>query len=167
MGWVRFGTRTGLFFLGLAGVAPLAITSDAADRRHHQDVHVQHVQYAHHSGGVHHHAHAAPSSPAGAPAAVRTTSQLAEAQSTIIVVSPAPGTVVTSTKPAQIAAEPVKPEPSAGEPATQQARAPGEWLIQIGAFDGESEARQHLSKAQLKLSTALAALPTDRPPIMR
>ena len=43
------------------------------------------------------------------------------------------------------------------EPSTQQAHAPGEWLIQIGAFDGEAEARQHLSEAQLKASTALAA----------
>jgi D-alanyl-D-alanine carboxypeptidase len=157
MGWVRFGTRTGLFFLGLAGIAPLAIASDAADGRHHQDVHVQHVQHAHHSGRVHHHAHAAPSSPAAAPAAVRTTAQLAEAQSTIIVVSAEPGAVVTSTKPAQTATEPVKPEPAAAEPAGQRAQAPGGWLIQIGAFDDEDQARRHLSEAQLTASTALTA----------
>ena len=31
------------------------------------------------------------------------------------------------------------------------------WLIQIGAFDREDEARQHLSMARLKASDALAA----------
>jgi hypothetical protein len=78
MGWVRFGGRIGLLFLGLAAVAPLAITSDAADGRRHRDVHVQNV---HHSGLVHHRAHA--TSPAAAPSAVRTAAQLEGAQSTI------------------------------------------------------------------------------------
>ncbi len=32
-----------------------------------------------------------------------------------------------------------------------QARARGGWLIQIGAFDGEDEAKQHLSAAQIKV----------------
>ena len=32
MGWVRFGGRIGLLFLGLAAVASLAFTSDAANR---------------------------------------------------------------------------------------------------------------------------------------
>jgi cell division septation protein DedD len=99
-------------------------------------------------------AHATPSSPAAAPAAV--PAQLAEAQS-IIVVSAEPGPVPTSTNPAPTKAEPTKPEPAAAEPEAHQARAPGGWLIQIGAFDGEDEARQHLSKAQLKASTVLAA----------
>jgi hypothetical protein len=71
MGWVRFGGRIGLLFLGLAAVAPLAITSDAADGRRHRDVHVQNV---HHSGLVHHRVHA--TSPAAAPSAVRTAAQL-------------------------------------------------------------------------------------------
>jgi cell division septation protein DedD len=101
-----------------------------------------------------HAAHATPSSPAAAPAAV--PAQLAEAQS-IIVVSAEPGPVPTSTNPAPTKAEPTKPEPAAAEPEAHQARAPGGWLIQIGAFDGEDEARQHLSKAQLKASTVLAA----------
>jgi cell division septation protein DedD len=83
--------------------------------------------------------------------------RLSETQSTTIVASAEPGEVVTSTKPAPSKAEPAKPEPAAVEPNTQQAHAPGEWLIQIGAFDGEAEARQHLSEAQLKASTALAA----------
>jgi cell division septation protein DedD len=83
--------------------------------------------------------------------------QLSEAQSTTVVASAEPGEVVTSTKPAPSKANLGKPEPAAVEPSTQQAHAPGEWLIQIGAFDGEAEARQHLSEAQLKASTALAA----------
>jgi D-alanyl-D-alanine carboxypeptidase len=38
------------------------------------------------------------------------------------------------------------------------------WLIQIGAFDREDEARQHLSMARLKMGDALA---TDHPLIER
>jgi D-alanyl-D-alanine carboxypeptidase len=150
MGWVRFGGRIGLLFLGLAAVAPLAITSDAADGRRHRDVHVQNV---HHSGLVHPRTHA--TSPAAAPAAVRTAAQLEEAQSSIIVVAPEPGAVVTSTVPT--VAEPAKPEPVAVERAIQQPHVPTGWLIQIGAFDSEAEARQHLSEAQLQASTVLAA----------
>ena len=153
MGWgVRFGGCIGLLFLGLAAVAPLAITSDAADGRRHRDVHVQNV---HHSGLVHHRVHA--TSPAAAPTAVRTAAQLEGAQSTIIVVAPEPGAVVTSTNPTPTKAEPANPEPEALKPAKQQAHASGGWLVQIGAFDGEAEARQHLSEAQLNASTALAA----------
>ena len=33
----------------------------------------------------------------------------------------------------------------------------GGWLIQIGAFDDEDQAKQHLSAAQGKVRTALAA----------
>jgi SPOR domain len=77
--------------------------------------------------------------------------QLSEAQSTTVVVSADPGAVVTSTRPARSDAETAKPEPVAGKPSN------GQWLIQIGAFDGEAEARQHLSEAQLKAGSALAA----------
>ena len=125
MGWgVRFGGCIGLLFLGLAAVASLAITSDAADGRRHRDVHVRNV---HHSALVHHRAHA--TSPAVGPAAVRTTAQLEEAQSTIIVVAPEPGAVVTSTKPVPTVAEPAKPEPVAVEHTIQQPHAPTGWLI--------------------------------------
>jgi cell division septation protein DedD len=86
-----------------------------------------------------------------------SVAQLPDAKSTTIVASAEPGAVVASTKPAPSEAEPAKPETAAVEPSTQQARAPGEWLIQIGAFDGEAEARQRLSEAQLKANTALAA----------
>jgi D-alanyl-D-alanine carboxypeptidase len=37
------------------------------------------------------------------------------------------------------------------------AHARGGWIIQIGAFEGEDEAKQHLSAAQLKAPTVLAA----------
>src|SRR4029077_2513292 len=87
-GMGAFGGCIGLLFLGLAAVAPLAITSDAAEGRRHRDVHVQNV---HHSGLVHHRAHA--TSPAAAPSAVRTAAELEGAQSTIIVVAPEPGAV--------------------------------------------------------------------------
>ena len=42
------------------------------------------------------------------------------------------------------------------EQAIQQLNAPTGWLIQIGAFDSEAEARQHLSEAQLQASAVLA-----------
>jgi D-alanyl-D-alanine carboxypeptidase len=35
-------------------------------------------------------------------------------------------------------------------------RAHGSWLIQVGAFDGEDEAKRHLSAARLKMSAAVA-----------
>jgi D-alanyl-D-alanine carboxypeptidase len=83
--------------------------------------------------------------------------QLSEAQSTTIVVSAEPGAVLPSTNSALREAKPAKPEPAAVKPSTQHAHVPGEWLIQIDAFDGEAEAMQHLSEAQLKASTVLAA----------
>ena len=62
---------------------------------------------------------------------------------------------------APASAEPVKAEPVEAEPAKSeppaQVRARGGWLIQIGAFDDEDEAKQHLSAAQSKVRTALAA----------
>ena len=46
----------------------------------------------------------------------------------------------------------VKPEPSAA-----QIRARGGWIIQIGAFEAEEEAKQHLSEARLKIPHILAS----------
>jgi D-alanyl-D-alanine carboxypeptidase len=46
---------------------------------------------------------------------------------------------------------------SDGMPAPAAAHAHGGWLIQIGAYEGEDEARQHLTAAQLALHNALAA----------
>ena len=154
MGRARFGLRSGFFFLVLAGVAaPLAMTTNAAEGRHHLDVPAQRV----HDSGLVDRVYATPSSPATALAAVRIAAQLSEAQSTIMVMTPEPGALITSTKPTPTKAEPPNPEPEALKPAKQQAHASGGWLIQIGAFDGEAEARQHLSEAQLNASTALAA----------
>ena len=147
-----FGGCIGLLFLGLAAVAPLAITSDAADGRRHRVVHVQNV---HHSGLVHNRAHA--TSPAAAPAAVRTAAQLEEAQSTIIVVAPEPGAVVTSTKPVPTVAEPAKPEAVAVEHTIQQPHAPTGWLIQIGALTAEARQGSILANGpQLQASAVLA-----------
>jgi D-alanyl-D-alanine carboxypeptidase len=53
--------------------------------------------------------------------------------------------------------EPVEPEAVAVEHAIRQSQAHTAWLIQIGAFDSEAEARQHLSEAQRQASTVLAA----------
>jgi D-alanyl-D-alanine carboxypeptidase len=46
--------------------------------------------------------------------------------------------------------EPVKAEPVKSEPPAQ-IRARGGWLIQIGAYPGEDEAKQHLSAARSKV----------------
>jgi SPOR domain len=80
-----------------------------------------------------------------------------EAQSTTIVVSAEPETVFTASKPGPSEVEPARLEPAAVEPSTQQAHSPRPWLIQIGAYEGEADAKQHLSEAQLKASTALTA----------
>jgi D-alanyl-D-alanine carboxypeptidase len=53
-------------------------------------------------------------------------------------------------------AEPVKAEPAKSEPPAQ-VRARGGWLIQIGAYPGEDEAKQHLSAARSKVHDKLAA----------
>jgi D-alanyl-D-alanine carboxypeptidase len=84
-----------------------------------------------------------------------------------------PRTVVASADPAAPvaapAAQPVPAEPALAEAPLQpqmQAMSPpsaaaihahGGWMIQIGAFDDEDEAKQHLSDAQVKVRTALAA----------
>jgi D-alanyl-D-alanine carboxypeptidase len=60
-------------------------------------------------------------------------------------------------------AQPVQTAPaaldmaSADAPTAAAIHAHGGWMIQIGAFDDEGEARQHLSDAQVKVHTALAA----------
>lgn len=81
----------------------------------------------------------------------------------------APSIIVAATEPAAVGAaivsEPVKAEaPSIGPARTASTPAPqppvrarGGWLIQIGAFDGEDEAKQHLNAAQLKAPAMLAA----------
>jgi len=68
----------------------------------------------------------------------------------------APAVVAAPAKAVVARAEPPRPEPVTAQPPTRS-HARGGWLIQIGAFDGEDEARQHLSEAQTKLHSALAA----------
>jgi hypothetical protein len=51
MGRVRFGIRSGFLFLGVIGVAPLAMTANAAEGWHRLDVPAQRV---HDSGLVDH-----------------------------------------------------------------------------------------------------------------
>ncbi len=67
-------------------------------------------------------------------------------------------------KAESVTAEPVTTDPAKAEPAaaTAPVRAHGGWLIQIGAFDDEGEARQHLSAAQTKLGNASADPFTER-----
>jgi D-alanyl-D-alanine carboxypeptidase len=52
--------------------------------------------------------------------------------------------------------EPAKTDPAKSEPPAQ-VRARGGWLIQIGAYPGEDEAKQHLSAAQTKVRDKLSA----------
>jgi D-alanyl-D-alanine carboxypeptidase len=61
-------------------------------------------------------------------------------------------------KPEHAPAETAKTAPIQQAPAVPAARhAHGGWVIQIGAYDGEEEARQHLSDARSKVHQALAA----------
>jgi D-alanyl-D-alanine carboxypeptidase len=75
-------------------------------------------------------------------------------------------------KPEPAKSEPAKSEPAKSEPAkpvaarteiakpepgVAQIRARGGWVIQIGAFEAEEEAKQHLSEARLKIPRILAS----------
>jgi len=69
---------------------------------------------------------------------------------------------VEFTKVEPVKAEPAKLDPPRAElprsePEPAPVRAHGGWLIQIGAFDAEDEAKQHLSAARTKLHAQLAA----------
>ena len=97
---------------------------------------------------------AAPSpQPAAAPI-VHTppASQSLAAPSTIVVASTEPASIAVSARTEAARGDLAKPQP-----AMPQTRAHGGWLIQIGAFEGEDEAKQHLSSAQLKAPAMLAA----------
>ena len=65
------------------------------------------------------------------------------------------------TKPEPAKSETAKAQPAKAELPKSEPQAPahvhGGWLIQIGAFEAEDEAKQHLSAAQTKVRTALAA----------
>ncbi len=119
---------------------------------------------------------AAPASPAMPPAAAPadriSVTQSGDGSRTVLVASAEPGEIASNAKTesqraataraeiakAEIAkAEVAKSDIAKAEPAPPQARAHGGWLIQIGAFDAEAEARQHLSAAQSQARTTLAA----------
>jgi D-alanyl-D-alanine carboxypeptidase len=97
---------------------------------------------------------ASPPPPPPAPVAVRATPvmQPEPEPSHIVVASTEPAQIVAATK-----AQPVKASPAIPEPAQPHSHTHGEWLIQVGAFEDEIEARQHLSAAQLKVPAMLAA----------
>jgi D-alanyl-D-alanine carboxypeptidase len=80
-----------------------------------------------------------------------------------------PAVVAAAAEPVRaeaIKSEPAKPEAARAdaprteiaraEPTPAQIRARGGWIIQIGAYEGEDEARQHLSQAKLKIPSLLA-----------
>jgi D-alanyl-D-alanine carboxypeptidase len=128
---------------------------------------------------------AAPASPAPTTAPVarpQPTAQAPDTTHTILVASEEPGAIATAARSEPAAPEPAKAEPAKAEPAKAEAtkagvaktapstklaakaepepppaRAHAGWIIQIGAFEAEDEARQHLSAAQTKVHTMLAA----------
>jgi D-alanyl-D-alanine carboxypeptidase len=119
------------------------------------------------------------------PAAPAPTQSAAQEAPKVLVASAVPTPVASSVAPEPVQTEAVsepepvepaaQPEGAAAEPAKlvaakaqlgkaelakaepSQVRARGGWLIQIGAFDGEDEAKQHLSEAQSKVHDKLAA----------
>ncbi len=92
--------------------------------------------------------------PAAAPAVhTPAASQSLAAPSTIVVASTEPASIAVSARTEAAKNDLAKPQPAM----PQQTHAHGEWLIQIGAFEGEDEAKQHLSAAQLKVPAMLAA----------
>jgi D-alanyl-D-alanine carboxypeptidase len=104
-----------------------------------------------------------PAAPAAAPEVPRT-----------VVASAEPIPAVTSAQPEAAKSDMATAEPAPAEPAQIEPASPvsaksapvssepvfhphGGWLIQIGAFDGEDEAKQHLSAAQIKVRDMLSA----------
>ena len=87
-------------------------------------------------------------------AAVKSDPIKPEAPKPDVAKTELPKTEVATTAPAS--PEPAKAEPAKSEPPAQ-VRARGGWLIQIGAYPGEDEAKQHLSAARSKVHDKLAA----------
>ena len=78
------------------------------------------------------------------------------AQDSIVVASTEPPVVATTVKAEPSKVEPAREEPLAPPPSTSP-HARGGWLIQVGAYEGESEAKEHLNAAQLKIPGILAS----------
>ena len=92
--------------------------------------------------------------------AVATTSRripvTEPAQDSIVVASTEPPVVATSPKTEPPRAELTREDPVTAPPSTSP-HARGGWLIQVGAYEEESEARQHLNAAQVKIPGILAS----------
>jgi D-alanyl-D-alanine carboxypeptidase len=105
--------------------------------------------------------------PTAAAAARPQAMPLAEAPNTVVVAAAEPAAIATAAKAGPIKSDVAKPDTprpdtprmdaAKAEPTPAQIRARGGWLIQIGAYEGEDEARQHLSVARLKIPGILAA----------
>ena len=109
-------------------------------------------------------AQAEPSAPPAAASEPAPVKSVAAAPVQIQPMQPQPAqTQAAQMQPAQIEPAPIETHTAAAKPQTAPAySAPpvhnhGGWLIQIGAFDDEAEAKQHLTAAQSKVHLALAA----------
>jgi D-alanyl-D-alanine carboxypeptidase len=105
-----------------------------------------------------------PAAQPAAPVVVRMppAAQVPEPPRTIVVASTEPAAIaalpkIEPAKPELAKPEVAKPDSAKAAPPPQQTHAHGGWLIQIGAYDGEDEAKQHLSNAQSKIPTMLGA----------
>jgi D-alanyl-D-alanine carboxypeptidase len=92
----------------------------------------------------------------GVVAPARRISATEPPQDSIVVASTEPPAVATAPKTEPSRAEVVREEPVVAPPSTSP-HARGGWLIQVGAYEEESEAKQHLNAAQLKIPGILAA----------
>ena len=79
-----------------------------------------------------------------------------QSQDSIVVASAEPPVVATASKAEPPKAQFVKEESMAAPPSIAT-RTHREWLIQVGAFEDENEAKEHLNAAQLKIPGMLAA----------
>jgi D-alanyl-D-alanine carboxypeptidase len=101
---------------------------------------------------------AAPVLAAPAPAAANVAARIPAAAPVMAPVAAVAQPVQTEPSSPDTASDDVaQPQPALSAPAAATIHAHGGWLIQIGAFDDEDQAKQHLSAAQGKVGTALAA----------
>src|SRR5581483_11207825 len=88
--------------------------------------------------------------------ASRKTAAPEPAQDSIVVASAEPPAVATSSKTEPPKVDLSREEPVTAPPATSR-HANGGWLIQVGAYEEEREAKEHLNAAQLKIPGILAS----------
>jgi D-alanyl-D-alanine carboxypeptidase len=77
-------------------------------------------------------------------------------QDSIVVASTEPPVVATAAKTEAPRVKLAKEEAPTAPPSTSP-HARGGWLIQVGAYEGENEAKEHLNAAQLKIPGLLAS----------